>query len=51
MSEERTLAHIANIVATRTMSEFRAATEAMTYDNEYVFSYSLVPLCFDETVK
>jgi hypothetical protein len=50
MSDERILAHIANIVATQTMAELREATEAMAYDDEYVFPYSAIPLCVDEMV-
>jgi hypothetical protein len=51
MSEERTLAHIANILATHTMEEFKEAAEAMAFDDEYVLSYSSVPLCLDEMVN
>jgi hypothetical protein len=34
MSEEHTLAHIANILATHTMEEFKEAAEAMAFDDE-----------------
>jgi hypothetical protein len=45
---QRTYVYIANIVATRTMSDFRAATDAMAFDNDYVFSYGSVLLYLDE---
>jgi hypothetical protein len=31
------------------MSDFRAATDVMAFNNEYVFSYGSVLLCLDET--
>jgi hypothetical protein len=50
MSEERTLSHIANILATQNMAEFKEAVEAMAFDDEYVFSHSSMLLCLDEIV-